>query len=66
LHDAGYGYFDNITLVSDRDDDPGWNNKWMDEGNDDDSNWGRSDNPKGEQDKDNWRRHVFVDFHYRK
>jgi len=70
LHDAGYGYFDNVTLVSGRDDyDPGWNGNWPDRDNrrkDADDSWDRSDNQKGEQDKDNCKRHVFVDFQYRK
>ena len=68
LHDAGCGYCDNVTLVSDReDDDPAWSGNWPDGSkrrNEDDDSWERSDDQKGEQDKDNWRRHVLVDFQY--
>jgi len=69
LHDAGYGYCDNVTLVSDRDDDPAWNDNFEDGSkrrNEDGDSWERSDNQEGEQDKDNWKTHVFVDFQYRK
>ena len=56
--------------MSDRgDDDPAWSDKWEDgskKRNEDHNSWERSDDQKGEQDKDNWKRHVFVDFQYRK
>jgi hypothetical protein len=68
LHDAGCGYCDSVTLVSDRDDDDlMWSGNWSDGSkrrNEDNDSWERSDDQKGEQDKDNWKRHVFVDFQY--
>jgi len=67
LHDGGCGYCDNVTLVSDReDDDPdlAWD-AWQDGSkrrNEDGDSCERSDNQKGERDKDNRRRHVFCRF----